>query len=330
MPRGTRSSSPLLIGAAALAAVSLLLVAFASGWFLAAHSGVGASERPAPEVVEVPVLNPVEGTHTATMPDLRGLDEESALQVISDSGLDVNAVTTEQRPSAGAVGVVLEQTPVFGMESPGGIHLTVSDEAAVPDLVGIDASEARNELDLLGAAAEITERYEPDAAEGIVLETDPEPGSELPETVTMVVSAAPATHPLAEVDQEEHGCTVRGSHVLSGVEHEHTVACSVRHHSPTEASWLLRGAADTLTATLGIPDSESMDAEATVTVLADGSEIYSENITWGQPVDLELDTAGALRLDLILEVPEEADSTVVAFGDAQLVGDAQMFLQFQE
>jgi serine/threonine-protein kinase len=138
------------------------------------------------------------GAPQADVPNVVGRNIDDAKDVIETAGF-----TVQQQPRAddnAPKGEVLDQSPKGGTKADSGsaITLVVSSgkaEVAVPDVAGMDAAEASNELGQAGFRVSV--RREPSATvnEGQVIRTDPAGGSTAAKgsTVTMYVSSGPET-----------------------------------------------------------------------------------------------------------------------------------------
>lgn len=318
-PPRKRGNRVILIAAATLAILALTGGAFTAGWIVANQSGANGADASKPEIVEVPILDPL--AQDALMPDVRGLDETTALQVLADAGIPVAEVTVITQPAAGQSGLVIEQTPAFGTSAPDAVSLTVSEEAAVPDVIGASAADASAALQILGAAVVEETTYDPDAAVGTVLAVSPEVGSAVPESVTLTVNVAPASLYLANVRAEESSCATSKSFLMGGDPFTFGLRCSPGWSSASTSSWLTAGAVDRITGTIGIPDDEPVNSVATVQIVADGKLLKEYSLAWGDTQEVALSTDGALKLEILVSVPEDADSVDIGLGDLILIGD---------
>lgn len=305
-----------LIGAAALVLLALIGGAFAAGWAVANQAITADIGHEDTEIVEVPILDPLAGE--ALMPDVRGLDEQAAMQVIADAGVPVGNVEVTTRPSAGLPGVVVSQTPAFGTSAPETVALVVSAPAAVPDLIGARAEDATAELSIMGAAVAREGRYDPDAPTGTVLAIDPDAGESLPEQVTITVNVAPASVFLTTVEQTQRGCSTAREFLMQGQEYASGMHCQARA-SESRAAWLLAGAVDRVTGQIGIPDERQVGEGATATVILDGQVVHTFDLAWGTSQPIDIRTTGALKLEFVLGAHD--GSSVVGLGDVMLLGD---------
>ena len=138
------------------------------------------------------------GEDPVTVPTLVGQTQSEAEQLIRDAGLEVGTVTL--RPDSEAEpGVVIEQSPVAGLEIPPGdsVNIIVSEGAEqfeLPNLVGMEDGDAFAELNNLDLDGELV-REESSEPEGTVIRTQPVAGTLVTagDVITVVVSAGVPT-----------------------------------------------------------------------------------------------------------------------------------------
>lgn len=283
------------------------------GWWLATSTVIASVDNPDPEVIEVPVPSSLNGN--AVMPDVRGLNPETALQVLADAGVPVAGVRTSERPAAGPSGVILVQTPVFGTLDPREVKLIISAPAAVPDVVGLPVSEATSQLIELGARVDRVEVFDPDAEIGVITSVDPVAGSALPEVVRVSVTAEPGTAHLSELVYKG-SCSTNAKLTIDGTLYAHGLECA-SSATGREASWQLGNAASVLTGTLGVSDDAAPGTTVGVRILGDGVELGSYTVAYGASQDIELRVAGVIRLSVIVT---GASGTEAGLGDVSVLG----------
>lgn len=283
------------IGAASLLCLSVVGGSFTAGWIVASRAIPASASHVEAETVEIPILDPM-GTEQL-MPDVRGMSKNDALQVLADAGIPVAHVTVTTQPTAGTSGLIVEQTPAFGVISPPAVTIVVAAPAAVPDLVGADVSDASVQLSLLGAAVTRTDRYDPDQPVGTVLDVIPSAGSTLPETVAMTVNVAPSSLGLQDLSSD--GPCSAGSVTLRGTDYPAGVVCR-SHKEPIPNTWALNGTVDRIVGTVGIPNDALTGSTATMKILVDGTEIASFDLDWGVPQEFDFRISGSLKLEVVV------------------------------
>lgn len=294
----------------------------ATGWYLADRQ---AAERPSDsttEVVEIEV--PAFDTADAVMPDVRGLDRETAFQVLVDAGVPRDTVSVESRPAAGTPGVVIEQEPAFGTADPANARVVISTEAVVPEAVGRPDEDVLAELEELGVQVDLAYRYVPGETPGTVLSTSSEEGEPLPAQLTVEVAAAPSSVFIAELDPVEGGCR-EDTAMVDGRAYDVSLRCSVGV-DPRESAWVLGRTAESVSGTVGVPDDADPDVSVSVEVVADGDVLETVTAGYGEPSELDVSVVDVLRLTLRLSLVEAEDGPArgeVVLGDLRLVGEAE-------
>jgi serine/threonine-protein kinase len=134
---------------------------------------------------------------TITMPEVTGQQVDAATQALADQGL--TNVATEEEDSDQPAGTVLGSDPAAGNQVGAGTRITLRVSGgvatvAVPDVIGLTESAARNALRNAGFQNIVTQPTENDGtvAEGEVVNTNPEPGTETtPDTQIVLLIAGP-------------------------------------------------------------------------------------------------------------------------------------------
>ena len=108
-----------------------MLGSAAGGWWLANRTVVAGISNDSDEAETTTVLS-----SDLAMPDVRGLTQDEASQVLADSGFSAAIIRFVDAPSGAPEGIVVTQTPTFGTESPGEIVLGLAVPATMPNLAG--------------------------------------------------------------------------------------------------------------------------------------------------------------------------------------------------
>lgn len=146
-----------------------------------------------------------DGPQVVDVPDVAGEAENDARNSLREAGFgDIDVVqehSAEEEP-----GTVLSTEPEAGEagDREEEVTLHVSEGVIVPDLIGMERSDADDALDSLDLGAEAVEIHHDTVPESEVLGQDPEPGSILPDdgSVTFTVSIGPEEVE-EEVEEEE-------------------------------------------------------------------------------------------------------------------------------
>ena len=110
--------------ALAVLIVGALILGGVSGWVL--RGALFADPVAAPISIAQPTAI---GALDLRMPDVRGLSEDDARQVIVDAGFDPGVIKVLQVPSVSPAGNVVKQTPVSQTVNPASITLSLPSPA---------------------------------------------------------------------------------------------------------------------------------------------------------------------------------------------------------
>ncbi|MFN8517973.1 MAG: PASTA domain-containing protein [Chloroflexota bacterium] len=154
---------------------------------------LGVEPSPSPTVEPTPTEEPTPAP--VSVPELQGVPEEDAVNQLLDLGLEpgerteafdsevVQGAVVSTEPAAGvqvAEGTTVDYVVSLGVEPTPTPEPTPS-PVAVPDLRGVAESDAVNQLLDLGLEpGERAEAFDDQVANGSVISTDPEAGTELP------------------------------------------------------------------------------------------------------------------------------------------------------
>ncbi|MDR2252836.1 MAG: PASTA domain-containing protein [Bifidobacteriaceae bacterium] len=308
------------VGAALFAVGALTGYAFTSGWGAANRAGNATLLHTQVEevLISVPEFGGLEGA--AVMPDVRGLSQDEAMQVLVDAGVPEQIVTTAERSAAGEPGTVIQQSPVFGSPNPATVLLVISTEATVPEVVGRSAQSGVDALQGMGARVIQEKVFVPGATVGFITETIPAAGTRLPETITFRIADTPVERVLAEVSTVVGYVSNYSDVVVDGVTYASGFQVGAGSE-PTQIAWNLNNAATLLRGKLGLDPDQTEEQSARIEFFADGELIHTQDITTATPTDFEIDVSGVGTLMLVVtNTREESYSVRAAFYDATLVG----------
>ena len=137
------------------------------------------------------------GEERSAVPDIIGLTEEEALQLIREAGLVRGQVDREFDPDV-PEGRVISSNPAAGEEVPAGSQVSYvisrgEELVTVRPAVNRSEAEAIARLEEQGLEVNVDREFSAVVAEGFVISQDPEPGAQVPpgSTVTIVVSQGP-------------------------------------------------------------------------------------------------------------------------------------------
>lgn len=310
-PRGRR----LLSAAAIFVVVGALVAGFGLGWTAYSINGPGALPATTVEVVAAP-RGSTDGR--SLLPDVRGLQAVDARQAIVDSGLPDTAISLVDAPSALPAGTVVEQDPIGGTSAATEVILFVSVPGTVPAAVGMPAEQIRQTLLDLGVRVVETVVYESTSAEGTVTAIEPASGSVLPEEVAITVSGPASSLYLSSLDPIEQRCSDDEASV-NGAAYLFALVCSPGTDLEAQV-YLLNRLTVSLSGTMGVDDESDPAYSGRVSVWADGRQVFTSPVRYGQSVPFEVATVGVLRLEVRLSRDDnDADGRIV-LGDPLLVG----------
>lgn len=240
---------------------------------------------------------------SAEMPDLIGLSESEARDVLADNAID--GPTVEERPSFEAPGTVIDQVPSAGRVVSGTVSVVVSVAfPPMPDFVGEDVSSVRKWTDELDIDLRIEERLTIESADGTVLEQIPVANSEVGRELAIVVADEPLLVFLAEFEGRLDSLYYDIETIdMNGVTYTNTPTLSKARSSRTAAGWVSYNLSrdwQTLVVQLGIDDSAgSLDAASKIEFRGDGELLEEATVRFGEVVEVEVDVSGVLRLEII-------------------------------
>lgn len=258
------------------------------------------------------------------MPDVRGLTAREAQQVLADQGVAADDVTVRDEPAAGDPDIVVAQEPVFGYEITGGVSLSVSTGAVVPNFRGRSAEKVLEALDALGAEVRSISRYIPGVAIGEVAEIEPAPGSPLPDSVNVTISEEPEYLDLAEAEAVGYsGCYSSIDEDLA-IDTRFFPTGVVCDTSPewSESAWVVQRAATRISGFVGAPSDAEEEYRTRVQVYADDTLVFDESVPYGRAVRLDGDVTGALRVRVRYRSERPDEYGTVALGNLRVLGDA--------
>ncbi len=257
------------------------------------------------------------------VPDLFGLTEAESREVLADVGVALDDVDTISVPAVGPPGRVVTQDPPKGTVNPTAVVLGISEEATTPDVVGSDLPDALLALERIGARVLEDERYVPDAEVGTVLSSDPAAGETAPETVTLVVAAAPSAVFVSEVDALESDC---GSDdlIVAGTQFPHSTSCRVSPGDEPDINvYQLGGLVDQVTGTVGHADDGAVGVSIRFRLIGDDDEVlFDATVAHGEsaPVDVIITDTDRLTLESSVVGDPDIGSTTAVWGDLAFLG----------
>lgn len=304
-----------LLGAMIALVVAVVLAAGVAGWW-AANTTLIASQRNAtddPTAVQTTISG-------SQMPDVRGLDRETAEQVLADSGIAFSSIESYDAPAVAEAGLIVEQSPAFGATDVTKVKLGLAVPVTMPDLTGMTQEEAAGVLSGFGAGVDVTYGYSKDYAAGVVMSASPPAGEPLGQTASVIIATAGSTVPLSQLDASGGQCRSESNIAIDGRDRATALICSGQTSATaSDPTWVLSRSADRFTATVGIPDNGEPGTVMPFEVVLDGAVVAQGSAAFGSSTSIDVVCSDALQLTL--RVGQTAsDGVQIAFGDAVLYG----------
>ena len=200
---------------------------------------------------------------------------------------------------------------------------STSEVTTMPDLVGLTAEQAKDELP--GVQVNVVKTAAPnEEAAGTVLSTDPAAGEKVSDTVTLTVVGSVKTVYLTELNSSSSSFS-DGAVDMNGTTYDHGMSVSFSYYNSSQTGeWNLGRYFNTLSGTIGITDDSSQsDATFTVDFYVDQELIQSETLASGEFKDVSFDVQDGLRLKIVITRTDKKNGGAnVGFGDFQLQGDS--------
>jgi hypothetical protein len=293
------------------------------GWFL--HDWLGSDE------VVVSVDRPVqvyapETVVSGRVPNVVGLTEEDARRVLSDAGVELSSVSSRNVAYVGPSDLVVRQTPASGAQiGDGEFQLDVSTPARMPELGGSSEADARAALSELGARIAVVDQYQPGAAEGTVLSTDPPAGEEIADRATLHVAEPLSSVFLTQLTPAASSCRSGEEAVLHGESEEEAIVCQPPPGAnPRSVTYALGGEMESFRAKLGLDDEDDAETPVDFRIYVDGQPVFSRRLEFGDVLPVDVPLLGKLQLRLeasaVGTAAPGASPVGAVFGEPQLVG----------
>lgn len=307
----------------ALGASTALVLAIVLGWLL--HGWLGDDE------VVVSVDRPVqvyapETVVAGRIPNVIGLTEDDARRALSDAGVELSAVSTDELEYVGPAGLVVRQSPASGRKiGKGRIRLEISTPARMPDIDGSSEAEARSALSALGARIAVVAQYQPGASEGTVLSTDPPPGEPVADRATLHVAEPLSSVFLNQLEPISSTCRTGEDAIVAGATQAEAIVCQPQHGArPRGVTYTLGGGVESFKAEIGLDDGGDPDVPVAFRVYTDGELALSRRLEFGDSTSISVPLLDRFQLTLeavAAGVTEPGSLPVrAAFGEPRLVG----------
>jgi hypothetical protein len=203
-------------------------------------------------------------------------------------------ITTENRIDASPAGMVIDQDPPGGAPFSTDVALVVSVKPPdVPNVVGETVATAREVLGELGFQIEEEEVLDEQVVDGLVLGQDPPEGTTNVGLVSIQVARRPVVVFLTDLEAVNSSRVQKGTFDANGVTYDKALNLA----GPDGfVEFNLSRAYRRLLLVVGVRDDSDATAVIRFNVFADGRLLKTQDLRLGEPVDLDLDVADALRL----------------------------------
>lgn len=271
-------------------------------------------------IIDPTALDEATAGGNQAMPSILGLEIDVARQVLADAGLATVVIETDSRPSAGPAGSVVTQNPQAGTTGVDAIAVTLSSPVLIPDIVGSSLTDARAQLEQIGAVVQVEPIIDPTLPASSVRDVYPPEGSETPSVVKLTVVDVGDALTLADVGTvSSSGCSTVDSAVLGGTSVGSSVSCTPGSARAGYVEYALSRNSTAMDALVGT-DDRGGTGNARVRLIGDGRELAAVDTGLGRTTPIRLDTRGVLRLRVEVSGSSGSDAPDVILGDARLMG----------
>lgn len=194
---------------------------------------------------------------------------------------------------------------------------TTTEATTMPDVVGMTLTQARTAL--RPARVTVEEDFDEDARDNEVLEQDVAVGQALPEEVVLTVARQPVTRYLEDLRSVDDRGVHTGTAQVDGKNYPRSIMSYPRYEE-AEISWNLSRGYRQLVGILGrSDDAEDTQTEVQVEIFLDERKVHTETVGFGEAVELDVDVADALRLEIVA-TSLDGEAMNIVFGDIRLLG----------
>lgn len=188
----------------------------------------------------------------------------------------------------------------------------------MPDVVGMSLSAARSEL--RGTRVTVEEDFDESARDNEVLAQDVAAGDTVPDEVVLTVAKQPVTIYLDDLTPVSEGWYSFDSSQASVDGESYPRSLVTGWTDEAQAGWNLSRGFRELRGTLGrSDDADDPETEAQVEVFLDRRKVYSEVVSFGEPIEMNVDVTDALRLEIVGK-SLDGETLDLVLGDIRLLG----------
>lgn len=192
--------------------------------------------------------------------------------------------------------------------------------------IGRAAEQVRRELEPLGVAVKLSEQEVSGHQPGTVIDQSVAPGGALTGGITLTVARGQALVPINEVVltkfEEETGDWFEGPITIDGQSFDKGHFVRVPHYRSGdlqyEAGFVLSSRYRRFLVRVGVLDNAERKGPFPVRVTADAGDrvLLEQDVSLGQPIDLDLDVTGLARVTVMFTLPGFS-GTNVGIGEAK-------------
>lgn len=232
-------------------------------------------------------------------------------------------ITRRTQVTTSKPGTVVSQDPAAGAPFQQSVTLTVSIEpSTVPDVVGMQFSDAETKLTELGLTAIDVPELDEHRPDGLVIKQDPPSGTKNAAEVRLTVIRSPVVVYLADlqpVTAEPDLDTSPGS--ANGDDYAHALGIRWRSSSPGAVEYNLSRDYRRLVADVTLSDGSPQDARFKLEVYGDRRLLLAKTIEFGKTLPISVDVTKVLRLRIVVSAHDTRDQpSILVLGDARLQG----------
>jgi serine/threonine protein kinase len=178
------------------------------------------------------------------------------------------------------------------------------DEGELPDLTGMQLREAERELRNAGLQSEVVEVFQEDVVDNSVIEQDPPAGSRVADgdVVTLTVARRPVTvqlDRLTPVEESDYGWDYTQAN-LDGDTYVRSLVMGTDQYcaNPAIVQYDLGRNFQTFSTLVGPSDGSYSQTVIQFDVRLDGRSVFSGRSKLGEPLTVDVDVTGGLRMEL--------------------------------
>lgn len=278
----------------------------------AANSGAVSAPSMAPVVVPAP----------SSMPDLTGTTEEEARKTLRSIGVDGGDISVTKQESLLQAGTVIDHIPGSQGQITGSITLIIAQPVGpVPDFTGQQVSIVKSWATERKIELQLQEVLNDSRNDGEVIATTPSANQEATSQILVDVSRMPTVMHLSEMKTVGDSCNARtGEWGISGRSYPNSISKYKTRNDTCVFEYNLSRDWERFKADFGLADDSDSDAQFRFEIAADNRPLESGVVGLGEPVAIDEDVSGVLRLTLRISLLGPGVKGTAVWGTARLIG----------